>query len=95
MEAQQSPFAVKLQELEEEYRRGVLNKREEDGAIEFYLGAFPRRIDCCMRGERTLWDSLSEEVKNAFIGFMQDFDVWVFPELEEGEWEKSIIMPVE
>ena len=21
------------------------------------------------------------------IGFMQDFDVWVFPELEEGEWE--------
>lgn len=81
--------------LEEEYRRGVLNKREEDGAIEFYLGAFPRRIDCCMRGERALWDSLSEEVKNAFIGFMQDFDVWVFPELEEGEWEKSIIMPVE
>ena len=34
-------------------------------------------------------------IKNAFIGFMQDFDVWVFPELEEGEWERSIIMPVE
>lgn len=81
--------------LDREYKRGVLNKREEDGGIEFYLGAFPRRIDCCMRGERELWDSLDENVKNAFIGFMQDFDVWVFPELEEGEWERSIIMPVE
>ena len=40
--------------LDREYKRGVLNKREEDGGIEFYLGAFPRRIDCCMRGEREL-----------------------------------------
>lgn len=81
--------------LEQEYCRGILNKYDAGGKIGYKLGYFPRRIDCCMRGERQLWDSLDEAMRQSFIQFMQDFDVWVFPELEEGEWEKSIIMPVE
>lgn len=81
--------------LDREYRRAVINKRMVNGKPEYFLGGFPRRIDSCLRSERKLWDSLPEAARDAYIHFMQDYDIWVFPELKAGTWEKSRIVPIE
>lgn len=81
--------------IEREYRRGVLNKASDSENPEYKLGFFPKRIDCCLRGEFEFWKSLPEDAKKSFVDYMQSFDVWVFPDLKAKTWEKTQIMPVE
>ena len=81
------------EELEEGYRRGVLNKALQDGKEVFQLGSFHKRIDCCMRGEREYFLSLPEEVRQAIVDYEQDIGLWVVPYRKEGE-NKAVVWPV-
>ena len=85
------------EECERAYRRGVLRKRSaaEDGH-RYELGMFHTRIDCCLRGERELFESLSPEMRAAIVEYEQDISLWVLPRREEGKNQKVVYpMPLE
>lgn len=81
--------------IKKEYQRGIINKISDAVETGYKLAFFSRRIDCCLRGEYEFWKTLPQDAKKSFVGYMQSFDVWVFPELEAKTWEKAKIMPVE
>lgn len=79
--------------LENAYKRGILNKKKEEGRVRYYLGTFHKRIDCCVRGERAYFEELPAEVRNAVVEYEQDIGLWVIPYREEGV-NKKIVNPV-
>lgn len=79
--------------LEKAYKKGILNKRKEEDGIHYYLGTFHKRIDCCLRGERTYFENLPSEVRAAVVEYEQDIHLWVIPYREEGV-NKKIVNPI-
>lgn len=87
------PGKYSEERLEQAYKRGILNKKKEDGGLRYYLGTFHKRIDCCLRGEREYFENLPPEVRAAVVEYEQDIHLWVIPYREEGV-NKKIINPV-
>ena len=80
-------------ELEQAYRKGIVNKKAENGKIHYILGTFHKRIDCFMRGEREAFEALPEEVRSAIVEYEQDIHLWVIPYREPGK-NKKVVQPV-
>lgn len=81
------------QELEEGYRRGILNKKHMDSQIHYELGTFLKRLDCCLRGEGDYFMSLPTEVLSAVIAYEQSIDLWVMPYRKPGH-NMGVITPL-
>lgn len=81
------------EELELAYRRGILDQKEADGQRRFCVGTFHKRMECCMRGERTSFEALPAAVRAAMVGYEQDIDLWVLPFRRPGV-NQGIVTPL-
>ncbi|MDR2088975.1 MAG: C-GCAxxG-C-C family protein [Clostridiales Family XIII bacterium] len=82
------------------YRQGFLMKDPagdpEDEKASYIVGGFAARIDCCMRGEREFWNALPQTVRNAYVGYLQDVDIWAVPYYLKGHTDDVMrVIPFE
>ena len=82
-----------IEELERAYRRGILDQKEVEGQRRFCVGTFHKRMECCMRGERSRFEALPAEVRAAMVAYEQDIDLWVLPTRKAGV-NQGIITPL-
>lgn len=81
--------------LEHLYKRGVLNKMEENGTVRYKAAHVAARLESFIVLEKAYWISLPEETRKAITGrYIMNPDLWNPPRLEHPERGETIL-PIE
>lgn len=86
------------EQLKSSYRRGIINKVENDNGVEYAIAGYDDRFACLIQCEQELWKNLPQNVKDEVAKIMMDPKTWLqwrLDALAEGKTGPETVSPVE